>query len=150
MAASVVAELTESASLEMSQFPIPRRTARCSFKFYYDLIEAREKRGLQNAAIIRIEQLYPFPEEQLCEQLVRYPGADKVVWCQEEPLNQGSWYQCKHHFKACIRANQQLLYAGRPRSPSPAVGYFSVHRQQQETLVEEALLRGQVLGKHGI
>jgi 2-oxoglutarate dehydrogenase E1 component len=89
-----------------------------------------------------VEQLHPFPEELLSETIALYSGATEVVWCQEEPKNQGAWYQIRHHLQACIGSRHQLLYAGRDRSASPAVGKFSVHQKQQDLLVMQALTLG--------
>ena len=111
----------------------------CSGKVYYDLLEARREKQLNTVAIIRVEQLYPFPENELLAAIASYPNGKTVVWCQEEPKNQGSWYSCNHHFKACIREQQTLIYAGREAAAAPAVGYMSMHARQQEQLVNEAL-----------
>jgi 2-oxoglutarate dehydrogenase E1 component len=110
-----------------------------SGKVYYDLLEQRRARELHHIAILRLEQLYPFPRELLTEQLKLYAHAKDVVWCQEEPMNQGAWYQSQHHLYACLRPGQTLRYAGRPASASPAVGYFAMHIEQQLALVDEAL-----------
>jgi 2-oxoglutarate dehydrogenase E1 component len=115
------------------------RVVLCSGKGYYDLLEQRRSRGLERVAIVRIEQLYPFPRDALGEQLKRYPHAKDIVWCQEEPQNQGAWYQTQHHLRACMRAGQTLHYAGRPASASPAAGYFTMHIEQQMALVDGAL-----------
>lgn len=111
----------------------------CSGKVYYDLVEKRDQEKKHHIAIIRVEQLYPFPEEELKEILKQYPNAKEVIWCQEEPRNQGAWYCSQHHFRACLSSNQQLSYAGREASASPAVGYSHAHNEQQEALVNEAL-----------
>ncbi len=118
------------------------RVVACTGKVYYDLLKKRDEMEA-NVPIIRVEQLYPFPREDFKATLKQYPKAKEVVWCQEEPMNQGVWYQAKHHFQYCIRRGQRLMYAGRPRSPSPATGYPAVHKRQQEALVEEALTPGQ-------
>src|SRR5690606_6993897 len=86
------------------------------------------------------EQLYPFPRELLSAELERYGKAAEVVWCQEEPQNQGAWYQIKHHLQACLARGQALSYAGRSRSPSPAVGHFADHVEEQLKLVAQALV----------
>ncbi|MBS0286017.1 MAG: 2-oxoglutarate dehydrogenase E1 component [Proteobacteria bacterium] len=111
----------------------------CSGKVYYDILAKRQETKKNNIAIIRIEQLYPFPEPELKAMLNSYPNAKQVVWCQEEPENQGAWYSSQHHFRACLNNQQQLLYAGRPASASPAVGYHQAHVEQQEALVADAL-----------
>jgi len=116
-----------------------RRLVFCSGKVYYDLLEAREVNAIDDIAIIRIEQLYPFPIAEYAELIEQYSHADEVVWCQEEPLNQGAWYQIKHRLQEPLGDNQQLYYAGRPGAAAPASGIFKVHLQQQQALVEAAL-----------
>ena len=116
-----------------------QRVIMCSGKVYYDLDKAREEESIENVAIIRIEQLYPFPQDTVNEVLTRYPNANELVWCQEEPQNQGAWYCSKHHFEACLQDGQKLIYAGRPSSASPAVGSFAIHVEEQKRLVEDAL-----------
>ena len=115
------------------------RLVLCSGKVYYDLLEARRAQELDNVAIVRVEQLYPFPSDRYEEQLNLYSKAKQIVWCQEEPRNQGAWYQIQHHLTAPLSRKHQLEYAGRQASASPAVGYYSVHVEQQKTLVAEAL-----------
>ena len=116
-----------------------KRVVMCAGKVYYDLLEQRRKNGQTNVAIIRIEQLYPFPHEDVKAVLTPYAHVKDVVWCQEEPLNQGAWYSSKHNFEAVIPTKAKLTYAGRPASASPAVGYLSLHTKQQQQLVEDAL-----------
>ena len=117
-----------------------KRVVACSGKVYYDLLEDAQKRGQDDVAIIRIEQLYPFPRDLLSAELKKYAKAAEVVWCQEEPQNQGAWYQIKHHLQACLAKGQALSYAGRTRSPSPAVGHFADHVEEQLKLVADALV----------
>jgi 2-oxoglutarate dehydrogenase E1 component len=117
-----------------------KRVVLCSGKVYYDLLEDAQKRGQDDAAIVRIEQLYPFPRTLLAAELKRYGKAKDVVWCQEEPQNQGAWYQIRHHLKACLDGAQELHYAGRARSPSPAAGHFNDHVAEQQQLVADALV----------
>jgi 2-oxoglutarate dehydrogenase E1 component len=117
-----------------------RRVVFCSGKVYYDLIEAAEKRGIDNVAILRVEQLYPFPRTDVSAELAKYLAAKEVVWCQEEPMNQGAWFQIRHHLQACIENKHSLSYAGRPRSPAPAAGHYNAHVAEQAALVEQALL----------
>ncbi len=119
-----------------------RRIVLCSGKVYYDLLEAREQQSESGPALVRVEQLYPFPLERLLEVLSRYPAATEIIWCQEEPQNQGAWYQIRHHLQALLGENQTLHYAGRPTSPSPAVGYYDIHVQEQSALVRQALTPG--------
>ena len=116
-----------------------KRVVMCAGKVYYDLLEQRRKNEQDNVAIIRIEQLYPFPHEDVKAALASYSHVTDFVWCQEEPLNQGAWYCSKHNFEAVIPGNAKLSYAGRPASASPAVGYLSLHAKQQKQLVEDAL-----------
>ena len=117
-----------------------KRVVLCSGKVYYDLVEDARKRGQDDAAIVRVEQLYPFPRELLAAELRKYGKATDVIWCQEEPQNQGAWYQIKHHLQACLAKGQALSYAGRSRSPSPAVGHFADHVEEQLKLVADALV----------
>jgi len=116
-----------------------KRVVFCTGKVYFDLLEQRREEKIDDIAICRVEQLYPFPREAVMEELNRYPNANEVVWCQEEPKNQGAWYQIMHHFQACVDDKQTVLYAGRDASASPAAGYLAVHREQQATLVTAAL-----------
>jgi 2-oxoglutarate dehydrogenase E1 component len=117
-----------------------KRVVLCSGKVYYDLLEEAQKRQLKNVAILRVEQLYPFPRKELAAELERYAKATDVVWCQEEPQNQGAWYQIQHHLQACLQPKQALHYSGRARSPAPAVGHFSDHVAEQQQLVADALV----------
>jgi 2-oxoglutarate dehydrogenase E1 component len=78
----------------------------CSGKVYYDLLEDAQKRGQDDVALLRVEQLYPFPR-RLAAELKRYAKATEVVWCQEEPQNQGAWYQIKHHLQACLQPSRR-------------------------------------------
>ncbi len=117
-----------------------KRVVYCSGKVYYDLVEEAAKRGIGDVAIVRVEQLYPFPRVEAGAELARYPAAKEVVWCQEEPMNQGAWYQIKHHLQAIVSARHVVAYAGRPRSPAPACGHLSTHIVEQAALVELALV----------
>ncbi|MDX1570191.1 MAG: 2-oxoglutarate dehydrogenase E1 component [Xanthomonadales bacterium] len=118
------------------------RLVLCSGKVFYDLALQRERLGHLKVPLARVEQLYPFPRDLLVRELARFPNVKEVVWCQEEPRNQGAWYEIKHHLKACIGDNQRLLYAGRARSAAPAVGHYALHAEQQQALVEAALSVG--------
>lgn len=111
----------------------------CSGKVYYDLVSERDANNITNVAIIRIEQLYPFPEQELKELLAKYKQAKKVVWCQEEPKNQGAWYCTAHNIHSCLSEGQTLEFIGRESSSSPAVGYYSMHIEQQNMLVKQAI-----------
>jgi len=117
-----------------------KRVVISSGKVYYDLIEDADKRGLTEVAIIRVEQLYPFPREELTAELKRFGHVKDVVWCQEEPMNQGAWYQIQHHVRACLQSKQTLNYAGRARSPAPACGHLATHVKEQAKLIEDALV----------
>ncbi len=115
------------------------RLVLCGGKVYYDLLEARRNDQAEHVAIIRIEQLYPFPLNQFKAEVAKYSNLTKAVWCQEEPRNQGAWYQSKHHFVEGLASNLKLTYAGRPPSASPAVGDFATHIKQQQAVVAAAL-----------
>ncbi len=117
-----------------------RRVVLCSGKVYYDLIDEAAKRKLTDVAIVRVEQLYPFPRVEVGAELAKYPAAKEVIWCQEEPMNQGAWYQIRHHLQAVTGADHALAYAGRARSPAPACGHLSTHVVEQAALVEQALV----------
>jgi 2-oxoglutarate dehydrogenase E1 component len=116
-----------------------RRLVFCSGKVYFDLREAQEIHAVQNVAIIRVEQLYPFPVEEFANSIARYEDARDIVWCQEEPQNQGAWYQIRHRLQEPLTGGQQLYYAGRPSAAAPASGMFKLHMLQQQALVEAAL-----------
>ncbi|MCA1768100.1 MAG: 2-oxoglutarate dehydrogenase E1 component, partial [Idiomarina sp.] len=116
-----------------------KRVVFCSGKVYYDLLKERREREQEDVAIIRIEQLYPFPAEEVAEIMKDYQHVKDFVWCQEEPQNQGAWYSSQHHFWAAIPKGAQLSYRGRSASAAPAVGYISEHNKQQQNLVDEAL-----------
>jgi len=117
------------------------RVILCSGKVYYDLLNARREQKLNNIAIVRIEQLYPFPKDHLEKELAKYPKATEIVWCQDEPRNQGAWYwiASRHHLDTQVSGKQRLLLVSRPASSSPAVGYLAKHNQQQKALIESAL-----------
>jgi len=117
------------------------RVVLCSGKVYYDLLAARRERQIANIAIVRLEQLYPFPKDHLEKELAKYPKATEIVWCQEEPRNQGAWYwiASRHHLDSQISGKQKMLLVSRPASSSPAVGYLAKHNEQQKALIESAL-----------
>jgi len=119
-----------------------KRVVLCSGKVYYDLVEALAETPNLQVAVVRIEQLYPIPHKELSSVLGSYPANCEVVWCQEEPQNQGAWYQSIHNLLANMQDKQTLYYAGRPSSASPAVGYYKVHMEEQRTLVNEAITVG--------
>lgn len=114
----------------------------CSGKVYYDLLELRRERKIDNIVIIRFEQLFPFIEEDVVKIMKKYQAASKFVWCQEEPRNMGAWKFIRHQLDSCLEKagiKAQVSYTGRERSASPAVGYLYIHNKQQEALVHEAL-----------
>ena len=112
----------------------------CCGKVYYDLLQRRRDDELNHVAIVRIEQLYPFPKKSLVRELAKYPQAKKVIWCQEEPQNQGVWFSSQHNIIDSLHPEQTLQYAGRGFAAAPAVGSPYLHAQQQLELVEQALL----------
>ena len=111
----------------------------CTGKVYYDLLEARRKDNIKHIAIARLEQIYPFPDKLLKAELAKYPQLKDFIWCQEEPKNQGAWYQSKHHFSDNVPKQINITYAGRDASAAPAVGNFHVHIEQQKAVVQSAL-----------
>ncbi|MDD3481334.1 2-oxoglutarate dehydrogenase E1 component [Azovibrio restrictus] len=117
------------------------RVVLCSGKIYYDLLAARREKKLNNIAIVRIEQLYPFPEESFAAEMAKYPKATEIVWCQEEPRNQGAWYwfASRQHLARSVGPKQHLLLVARPAAASPAVGYLAKHNEQHKALIESAM-----------
>ena len=111
----------------------------CAGKVYYDLLEARRKEEIDNIAIVRIEQLYPFPQEAYLEAVQAYPNAREVVWCQEEPKNQGAWYHIRHRLQAPLESQENLRYVGRATAASTAAGYYKLHVKEQREVIESAL-----------
>lgn len=130
---TVISEIDALASEKVTRIIL------CCGKVYYDLLQKRRDDGVDNTAIIRIEQLYPFPKKALRQIIEQYPNAKKVIWCQEEPQNQGVWFSSQHNMRDCLRDDQTLQYAGRSFAASPAVGSPVLHAQQQAALVLEAL-----------
>jgi 2-oxoglutarate dehydrogenase E1 component len=116
-----------------------KRIVFCSGKVYFDLLKSRRESKTETVAIVRIEQLYPFPSEEYEAILRKYPNAREIVWCQEEPQNQGSWYQIRHRLQSKLDADHELLYAGRAGAAAPATGIAALHEQQQKNLVAAAL-----------
>ncbi|MBK9160360.1 MAG: 2-oxoglutarate dehydrogenase E1 component [Nitrosomonadales bacterium] len=115
-----------------------RRIIACSGKIYYELLKLRRERDIGNMAIIRLEQLYPFPHDGLAAQIAAYPNASEVVWCQEAPGNQGAWHRIQHYLLRHMRPGMKLGYALRPSSASPAAGYLAIHNEQQKAVIEAA------------
>jgi 2-oxoglutarate dehydrogenase E1 component len=138
--------LPESEPIDDAQV---RRVIACTGKVYYDLIAARRERAATDVAIMRIEQLYPFPHKALAGELKKYPKLAEIVWCQDEPQNQGAWFYVQHHLLENMTEGQKLGYTGRAASASPAVGYYAKHNEQQKALLDAAFakLKGFVLNK---
>ncbi len=126
-----------------------KRVIACSGKVYYDLVKARAEKKQSDVAILRVEQLYPFPHKAFAAEMKKYPNATDVVWCQDEPQNQGAWFFVQHQIHENMLEGQKLGYAGRPASASPAVGYAHLHQEQQKALLDQAFakLKGFVLTK---
>jgi 2-oxoglutarate dehydrogenase E1 component len=116
-----------------------RRVVFCSGKVYFDLLKARREEGRQDVALVRIEQLYPFPSDEYQAALARYPAAREIVWCQEEPQNQGAWYQIRHRLQELASGRRDVLYAGRAPAAAPATGIGKIHTLEQQALVAAAL-----------
>jgi 2-oxoglutarate dehydrogenase E1 component len=116
-----------------------RRVVFCSGKVYFDLLKARREEGRQDVALVRIEQLYPFPNDEYQAALARYPAAREIVWCQEEPQNQGAWYQIRHRLQELASGRRDVLYAGRAPAAAPATGIGKIHTLEQQALVAAAL-----------
>jgi 2-oxoglutarate dehydrogenase E1 component len=136
--------LPETAELDAERV---KRLIVCTGRVYYDLVAARAERKLDDVAIIRLEQLYPFPHKAFAAEVKRYPNARDIVWCQDEPQNQGAWFFVQHHIHENMLEGQKLGYAGRPASASTAVGYYAKHAEQQKELLAAAFgkLKGFVL-----
>ena len=126
-----------------------KRVIACSGKVYYDLVKARAERKNPDVAIMRVEQLYPFPHKAFAAEMKKYPNINDVVWCQDEPQNQGAWFFVQHYIHENMTEGQKLGYAGRPASASPAVGYAHLHQEQQKALLDQAFgkIKGFVLTK---
>ena len=124
---------------EIAEPAYVRCVVACSGKVYFDLLNARVERGITDIALLRIEQIYPFPRDAFSAERARYPNAAELVWAQEEPQNQGAWFSIQHHLRECMAATQTLGYAGRPFAASPAVGYPEVYEAQRKALIDEAL-----------
>ena len=118
------------------------RLVLCSGKVFYELLEARRSAQAEHVAIVRIEQLYPYPEDDLAQVVAPYQHLKAVVWCQEEPMNQGAWYPSQHHTRRVMQRHDPSLnleFAGREASAAPAAGYLQLHNEHQQRLVHEAL-----------
>jgi len=145
LAVSSLEELTEGrfqpiiGEIETLENEAISRIVLCTGKVYYDLLEMRRKENLRHIAIVRVEQLYPFPQDEFARVLASYVHLRELVWCQEEPENQGAWHQIKHRFAGLQAQDIALGYAGRPMSAAPAVGQFNRHLSGQKQLLEQAL-----------
>ncbi|NTV10612.1 MAG: 2-oxoglutarate dehydrogenase E1 component [Zoogloea sp.] len=117
-----------------------KRVVLCSGKIYYELLAHRRAQGIDDIAIVRLEQLYPFPADAFAVEMDKYPNATEIVWCQEEPRNQGVWYwlASRHHLDNVVGTKRKLLLVARPASASPAVGYYAKHNAQQKAVIENA------------
>ena len=115
------------------------RLVACAGKIYFDLLAARREKKIGNVALVRVEQLYPFDDRRLFEEMEKYPNLKELIWCQEEPMNQGAWYAKHHRLERLIKKGQTLDAVARASSPSPAVGYAAKHVQQQKEVVNAAL-----------
>ena len=143
---TVISERDETIANAEAQAKV-KRIVCCSGKVYYDLVKARGDK--KDVAILRVEQLYPFPHKAFGAELKKYPNATDIVWCQDEPQNQGAWFFVQHYIHENMAEGQKLGYAGRPASASPAVGYAHLHQEQQKALLEQAFgkLKGFILTK---
>jgi 2-oxoglutarate dehydrogenase E1 component len=154
-AASPLSEFTKGAfqtvipDVKVAKADKVKRVIVCSGKVYYDLSKKRDERSATDVAILRLEQLYPFPHKAFSTELKKYPNATEVVWAQDEPQNQGAWFFVQHYIHENMLEGQKLGYSGRAPSASPAVGYSHLHQEQQKALVEGAFakLKGFVLTK---
>lgn len=145
LSVSTLEDLVEGAFMpvlpEIDDIPMNnvKRIILCSGKVYFDLLEKRRNDNRKDSVIFRVEQLYPFPEIELRALLKQYKQVEDVIWCQEEPQNQGAWYCTQHHFQECLLPNQKLRYVGRDSSAAAAVGYLHLHLEQQAAIVKKAL-----------
>lgn len=117
-----------------------KRVVICSGKIYYELLAHRRANNIDDIALVRLEQLYPFPREAFAAEVNKYPNAKEVVWCQEEPRNQGVWYwlASRHHLDSALGDERKFLLVARPAAASPAVGYYAKHNAQQKAVIENA------------
>ncbi len=117
-----------------------KRVVLCQGKIYYELLAYRREQGITDTALVRIEQLYPFPADAFAKAVDQFPNAKEVVWCQEEPRNQGAWYwlASRQHLVNVLGPKRKLLLVSRPAAASPAVGYYAKHNQQQKEIIENA------------
>src|SRR5262249_21856464 len=145
LSVSSVAEFTDGAfrnvidESRLGDLLAVRRVLLTSGRFYYPLLEAREARALRDAALVRVEQLYPFPRTELIEILKRYPNARDIRWVQEEPANMGAWRSLRHRIEGVLPAGATLRLVARKASPSPATGFYARHVAQEKALIDRAL-----------
>jgi 2-oxoglutarate dehydrogenase E1 component len=138
----VIADSTVTAADRVSRILL------CSGKIYYELLAAREERGAENVAIVRVEQCYPFPRLELSDALTRYPVTAELLWVQEEPRNMGAWRFMEERIQPLLESPRRALrYVGRPESASPAAGSLKRHQQEQAELIEEAFAPGAIARK---
>ncbi|GAB4573135.1 MAG: hypothetical protein Tsb008_07230 [Rhodothalassiaceae bacterium] len=137
------AETRPGSTLKLRKDREIRRVVLCSGKVYYDLLEAREERGIDDIVLLRIEQLYPFPHNSTVKALKRFAKAKDVIWCQEEPKNMGAWSFVEPYLEAAMAEAGSIpsrpLYVGRKPSAATATGLASRHQKEQQALVFEAL-----------
>ena len=126
-----------------------KRIVACSGKVYFDLARKRLEKEIDDVVLLRVEQLYPFPHKAFAAELKKYSNAVDIVWCQDEPQNQGAWFFVQHYIHENMHEGQKLGYSGRAASASPAVGYSHLHQEQQKALVDGAFgkLKGFILTK---
>ena len=122
-----------------------KRVVFCSGKIYYEILNTRRERKIKDIALLRLEQLYPFPHEYIEKQIKKYAAASHIVWCQEEPGNQGAWHRIQHYMRRHLRDKQALTYALRPSSASTATGRPDIHKKQQEDVINAALNKKSVV-----
>ena len=155
-AASPLSEFTKGEFRTVNPDPatdvVPAKVKRvicCSGKVFFDLARRRAEKGADDVAILRVAQLYPFPHKAFATEMKKYPNATEVIWCQDEPQNQGAWFFVQHYIHENMLEGQKLAYAGRPASASPAVGYSHLHQEQQKALLDQAFgkVKGFVLTK---
>jgi 2-oxoglutarate dehydrogenase E1 component len=145
LAVSFLADLTDGTFHEVLDDTMPldpagvSRLLLCNGKVYYDLLTERENRQVKDTALVRIEQLYPFPEKAVSEVLTRYHQAKDIVWVQEEPRNMGAWSFLLEHTSGLLRPGLLFRYIGRGAQASPAVGSQKIHQQEQARIIEQAL-----------
>jgi 2-oxoglutarate dehydrogenase E1 component len=116
-----------------------RRILLCTGKIFYELLIGRRERNIDDIAIVRVEQLYPFPAAEIRTALQGYPSAREVFWVQEEPWNMGSWHFVYHRLKPLLGESQTLTYVGRDEAASPAIGSYKLHQKEQTEVIDRAL-----------